>query len=166
MMMYTFNRLRPAYAFMFCMACAYVTICPQLYASEVQVGRYSELRAMPTAAQADLLSTTITVRFPERIQTLGEAVHYLLQRSGYRLADRRAANSVTTDLLGLPLPAVHRNLGPITLKQALETLAGPVFRLVQDPVHRLVSFELCTRVRGVTYEPAFSLKTEDSQIGE
>ncbi len=166
MMTHTFNRLRPAYALMLCMACAYVTISPQLHASEIQVGRYSELRAMPTVAQANLLSTTITVWFPQRIQTLGDAVHYLLQRSGYRLADSRIANSITANLLGLPLPAVHRNLGPITLKQALETLVGPVFRLVQDPVHRLVSFELGTSVRGTTYEPDSSSKKEDPQNGE
>ena len=144
----------------------FVAISPQLHASEVQVGRYSVLRALPTAAQADLLSTTITVRFPERIQTLGEAVRYLLQRSGYRLADDHVANSATADLLGLPLPAVHRNLGPIMLRQALEALIGPVFRLVQDPVHRLISFELCTPVKRATHEPGSSLKTEDPQDGE
>lgn len=160
------RNFRPVLVFVFGVVGAYVTISPQLHASEVQVGRYSALRAMPTVAQADLLSTIITVRFPERIQTVGEAVHYLLQRSGYRLADYHAANSVTADLLGLPLPAVHRNLGPIMLKQALETLVGPVFRLVQDPVHRLISFELCTPVRRATYEPDSSLKTEDPQDGE
>ena len=144
----------------------FVAISPQLHASEVQVGRYSVLRALPTAAQADLLSTTITVRFPERIQTVGEAVRYLLQRSGYRLADDRVANSVTANLLGLPLPAVHRNLGPIMLRQALETLVGPVFRLVQDPEHRLISFELCTSVKRATHEPDPSLKIEDPKDGE
>ena len=157
---------RPVLVFVFGVVGAYVSISPQLYASEVQVGRYSTLRAQPTAAQADLLSTTITVRFPERIQTLDEAVRYLLQRSGYRLADHHAVNSATADLLGLPLPAVHRSLGPITLRQALETLVGPVFRLVQDPVHRLISFELCTPVRRAANDLDSSLKTEDTQDGE
>ncbi len=166
MMIRKFNRLRPAYAFMLCLTGTCVTISPPLHASEVQVGRYSTLRAMPTAAQADLLSTTIAVRFPERIQTLGEAVHYLLQRSGYRLADHLAASPATADLLALSLPAVHRNLGPILLKQALETLAGPVFRLVQDPVHRLISFELCMPVRTATHEPDPSLKTEGPRDAE
>ena len=152
---------RPVLLLVFGVVGAYVTISPQLHASEVQVGRYSMLRALPTAAQADLLSTTITVRFPERIQTLGEAVRYLLQRSGYRLADDHVANSVTADLLGLPLPAVHRNLGPIMLRQALETLVGPVFRLVQDPEHRLISFELCTPVTRAAREPDSNLKAED-----
>lgn len=151
---------------MFAVVGTFVAISPQLHASDVQVGRYSVLRALPTAAQADLLSTTITVRFPERIQTLGEAARYLLQRSGYRLADNYAANSETADLLLLPLPAVHRNLGPIMLRQALETLVGPVFRLVQDPEHRLISFELCTPVKRATHEPDPSLKIEGPQDGE
>jgi len=29
------------------------------------------------------------------------------------------------------------------LRDALETLAGPAFQLVQDPAHRLVTFERC-----------------------
>jgi type IV pili sensor histidine kinase/response regulator len=29
------------------------------------------------------------------------------------------------------------------LHEALETLGGPAFRLVEDPLHRLVSFERC-----------------------
>jgi type IV pili sensor histidine kinase/response regulator len=31
----------------------------------------------------------------------------------------------------------------MSLQSALETLAGPAFRLVEDPVHRLVTFERC-----------------------
>ena len=166
MIIRTFSSLRPVYVLMLCLACVYVITTPPLYANEVQVGRYSALRAMPSAAQADLLSTIITVRIPERIQTVGEAVRYLLQRSGYRLADHHAVNSVTADLFGLILPAVHRNLGPITLRQALETLAGPSFRLAQDPVHRLISFELCALLKRATYEPDYRLKMEDPQDGE
>ncbi len=160
------RNFRSLLVFMFGVAGAYVAISPQLYASEVQVGRYSALRVMPTDAQADLLSTIITVEFPQRIQTVGEAVRYLLQRSGYRLTDDHTVNSVTADLLALPLPAVHRNLGPIQLKQALEALIGSVFRLVQDPVHRLISFELYIPVKRAAHELDSSLKTEDLQDGE
>ena len=111
-------------------------------AAEVQVGRYSTLPAMPTAAQVDLLATIIIVTFPARIQTVGEAVNYVLQRSGYRLAPLLARAPEAEGLLALKLPAVHRNLGPVTLRQALETLAGKPFHLVRDPVRRLISFEL------------------------
>ncbi|MCB1871754.1 MAG: hypothetical protein KDI49_07080, partial [Gammaproteobacteria bacterium] len=78
------------------------------------------------------------------IQTLGEAVRYLLQRSGYRLAKIESTGPDTVTLFALPLPVVHRSLGPMTLRDALKTLAGPTFNLVQDPVHRLVTFERCS----------------------
>ncbi|MCP4289062.1 MAG: pili assembly chaperone [Gammaproteobacteria bacterium] len=115
-----------------------------LRADDTQVGRYSVIAAVPTEAQADLLATTLTIRFPERIQTLSEAVRYLLQRSGYRLAKIESIGPDTANLFALPLPAVHRSLGPMTLRDALKTLAGPTFNLVQDPVHRLVTFERCS----------------------
>jgi len=114
-----------------------------LQANELQVGRYSLLAATPTEAQAELLATTMTIRFPERIQTVGESVRYLLQRSGYRLTNAESISPDTGALFALPLPAVHRSLGPMTLRDALETLAGSAFHLVQDPVHRLVTFERC-----------------------
>lgn len=136
-----------------------------LQANDVQVGRYSLLSATLTEAQANLLATIITVSFPERIVTVGEAVQYLLQRSGYRLATAPVTTPETAELLTLPLPAVHRQLGPITLTQALETLVGPVFRLIHDPVHRLISFELCTATGRVTQQ-ASSMKPEGQQNGE
>lgn len=114
-----------------------------LEAKEIQVGRYSLLMATPTEAQAELLATTMTVQFPARIRSVGEAVRYLLQRSGYRLASVEATHPHTLALLALPLPAVHRTLGPMTLRDTLKTLAGPAFHLVEDPVHRLVTFERC-----------------------
>ena len=116
-------------------------VSQNLQANDAQVGRYSVIAAVPTEAQADLLATTLTIRFPERIQTLGEAVRYLLQRSGYRLVKPKSIGPDASALFALPLPTVHRNLGPITLRDALETLARPAFNLVQDPVHRLITFE-------------------------
>jgi type IV pili sensor histidine kinase/response regulator len=130
---------------MFIAAVCLIMVSPQLHASEVQVGRYTLRSATPTRAQADLMATIVTTRFPVRIQTIGEAVRYLLRNGGYRLASPVALDPETRALFRLPLPAVHRNLGPLTLRQALETLAGPTFRLVQDPVHRLVAFELCAK---------------------
>lgn len=159
-----FDHLRPQLATMG-LAALCLTLSFQLHAAEVQVGRYSTLPAMPTTAQADLLAATVTVTFPARIVTVGEAVQYLLQRSGYRLAAGPVTAPETANLLALPLPAVHRSLGPVTLTQALETLVGPAFRLVRDPVHRLVSFELCTAAGYVTQQ-ARSMKPEGQQDGK
>ena len=112
-------------------------------AVEVQVGRYATLPALPTQAQIQLLSAIVNVAFPTSVITVGQAVDHLLQTSGYRLSHQGASEPIRETLLGLPLPEPHRVLGPIPLQTALETLAGPAFRLVEDPVHRLVSFERC-----------------------
>ena len=160
----TLDDFRPVFAIVALAVCA--GVCPRSHAAELQVGRYSTLPERPTTAQADLLAATITVSFPTRIYTVGEAIKYLLQRSGYRLADEQAMPPATTDLLGLPLPAVHRNLGPVTLVQALETLAGPSFHLINDPVHRLISFELCPAAGRLTHQAAAMTKTEVSRDGD
>jgi type IV pili sensor histidine kinase/response regulator len=85
----------------------------------------------------------VTVKLPSRVNTVGEAVQHLLRGSGYRLAGTSSADPARLDLLSFPLPAAHRSLGPMPLHEALETLGGPAFRLVEDPLHRLVSFERC-----------------------
>ena len=114
-----------------------------LLARDVQVGRYASLIAAPTEAQTNLLSTMVTVKLPSRVKTVGGAVQHLLRGSGYRLAGTSSADPARFDLLSFPLPSAHRSLGPMPLHEALETLGGPAFRLVEDPLHRLVSFERC-----------------------
>ena len=50
------------------------------------ISRQAGIRCIlaPTQAQSELLEATVTVQLPEQIQTIGETVRYLLQRSGYR----------------------------------------------------------------------------------
>ena len=111
----------------------------------VQVARYSTVVPVPRAAQTDPLTTVVTVVFPDELTTVNEALHHLLRRSGYRLAAPEASDPAFAVLADEPLPEVHRRLGPITVMHALNTLAGPAWRLAIDPVHRLVSFELAER---------------------
>ena len=133
--------LRAATATVVAVFCIVTSV--NLQANELQVGRYSLYTATPTNAQRDLLAVTTTGRFPEEVQTVGDAVRYLLQRSGYRLATTESIGPDAMALFALPLPAAHQQLGPMTLRVALETLAGPAFNLVQDPVRRLITYERC-----------------------
>ncbi len=107
-----------------------------------KVGRYSSISTEPTPAQLDLLSVIIELDFPRSIYTVGSAMKVMLLNSGYRLAEPNASDPNLKILLGSPLPNVHRSLGPITLRTALNTLAGTSWDLIVDPVHRLISFEL------------------------
>lgn len=110
---------------------------------QIQVGRYSTMKTGPTAAQKNLFETVVNIQFDETITTVGDAMRLLLRDQGMRLAVPKSDDSSVHTLIALPLPQIHRQLGPISLRDALETLAGPVWRLVQDPINRLVSFELC-----------------------
>ena len=112
---------------------------------EVQVGRYSSVQPLPTPAQEDIFQTVSIVDFPNSVKTVGDAVNLVLSEQGFRIADGDKVDERMHVLLSLPLPKSHRSLGPMTLKSILETLSGPVWYVVQDPVHRLVAFELCTK---------------------
>jgi len=156
-----FHPTHPVAATALCIAGICTVASVNLQAGDIQTGRYSMFSMAPTQAQADLLATTVTIQLPARIQIIGEAVRYLLQRSGYRLATLESTGPDTLALFALPLPAVHRHLGPMTLHDALETLAGPAFHLVQDPVHRLITFARCVPERVAVHE---SVNKADAEV--
>ncbi len=117
--------------------------CTHLSAQILVVDRYTVLAATPTVAQQDLLGGIDRITFPVDVVTVGEALVTALDSSGYRLAVAQGTEESRDILLQLPLPDAHRTLGPMPLRMALQTLAGPAWRLLEDPLHRLVAFERC-----------------------
>ena len=115
-------------------------------AEEVTVARYSTLPLVPSSAQQDPLSEIAEQDFNDDIERLGEAVEHVLEPTGYRLATDAHADPQRATLLAMPLPAVHRRLGPLPRRAMLRVLAGTSWVLVEDPLHRLVSFERCATV--------------------
>ena len=113
-------------------------------ASQTQVGRYSVIAVRPTAGQQNLLSVTRAITIPSDIKRVSDALDWLLRDSGYRLADDAVLSEEVVAIFDLPLPAVHRQFEPMPLNAVLGLMVGPAFRLVQDPVHRLIAFERCT----------------------
>ena len=69
----------------------------------------------------------------------------LLDGTGWRLADRYAADDRIYRLYDQPLPEHKLRIGPMPLDQALTWIAGEGWALVVDPVNRLVSFEVEAR---------------------
>jgi type IV pili sensor histidine kinase/response regulator len=112
-------------------------------ATEARIARYSETALQPSDVQRDPLLSLVQSRVPKDLLRVDEAVDWLLQPSGYRLASSVNASPERSVLLALPLPEVHRSLEGLPLRQALQTLAGAAFTLVEDPAHRLVSFQPC-----------------------
>lgn len=110
---------------------------PPAYVPVVRYGRYTLVELAPTAAQQELLLQVVNVAVPDTLNaSVGDALRHVLQRSGYRLCDGHDADA----LLTLPLPAAHYRLGPVVLRDALLTLAGPAWDLQVDHGTRRVCF--------------------------
>lgn len=105
---------------------------------ELRYGRYTLVSTEPTTEQQDLLAQIIEVTIPSNLSpSVQDALLHVLQRSGYSLCP--ASPSVQV-LFTRPLPAAHYQLGPITLRRALQVLAGPAWPLKVDEVSRSVCF--------------------------
>lgn len=109
----------------------------------VSMGRYTRVSATASPAQADVLSALTTIRFSAHVKTVGDAINSLLAGSGFSLA----RTEVDAVLLDRPLPVVHRELGPLPMITALQTLAGSSWVVVPDTLTRQVEFRLSDATR-------------------
>ncbi len=108
------------------------------YLPVVRYGRYTLVELAPSAAQRDLLLQIVDVTVPENARaSVGDGLRHVLKRSGYRLSQTTPA---TSEFYALPLPAAHLRLGPMTLRDALLTLAGSDWELQIDDMAREVRF--------------------------
>ena len=110
------------------------------------IGRYTSLAPIEAIGLSDLLAAPVIASFEPTVTTVGGAVGIVLHGTGYLVSSPSDAPTERAVLLALPLPAAHRDLSGRSVRAALETLAGPAFKLVEDPLHRLISFERCRRV--------------------
>jgi conjugative transfer region protein (TIGR03748 family) len=110
------------------------------HATEVaRTDRYTLVSLEAHSDQAKPLSTIVSVSLGSDITSVGDGVSELLKGSGYRW---QSMNDEDLLLNKLPLPAVVRNLGPIRLSEALQTLAGEAWMLRVDNLNRVVWFEV------------------------
>lgn len=114
-----------------------------VYAATPEVVRYDRyllVDTSPSAAQRAPLEQTIDIHIPASLSpTVADAMRYALRQSGYSLCSTTPANRV---LYNQRLPAVHYQLGPMRLSQALQILAGESWQLEVDSVQRIVCHSL------------------------
>lgn len=102
----------------------------------IRYGRYTLVELVPEIPQRDLMRQVIDVSIPSDANaSVGDAMRYILLHSGYRLCDATVGPQV---LFTSPLPAAHRHLGPLLLRDALLILAGPAWDLSVDDYNREV----------------------------
>ncbi len=112
-------------------------------ANVTQINRYATVDNKPLAAQINPLLAVQQVHFSQDIKTVGQAMAYWLQYSGFSLASTDKQPQSLQVVMRQTLPQIDRNLGPLTVKDGLEVLAGqPVFTLTHDPMLREVNFKL------------------------
>lgn len=105
--------------------------------STVRSARYTLIEIAPDEAQRDLMHQVIDVTAPQGLPTsVADMLRYVLLLSGYGVCEGEAL----ARFQALPLPAAHLHLGPISLREALEVLAGPAWQLAVDDGTRQVCF--------------------------
>jgi len=115
---------------------------PHQNESALSVSRYVDVLLGPTNAQKNPMNLVLPhISFKNDIKSVGQAINYLLSDTGYKLT-RYHPDKRIHSLFRLRLPKIHRNMGPLTLAQALTVLAGEPWSLSVDPINRLVSFQL------------------------
>ncbi len=111
----------------------------------LRTDRYTLLRTGARAEQRAPLKTPVHIRFAEQeVRTVGEAIEALLQGSGYRIAYRSEENCLLLHglLLSRPLPDSLRELGPVSVREGLRTLAGKAWQLEVQELGRSLYFRV------------------------
>ncbi|MGI9304736.1 MAG: hypothetical protein ACR2RB_18830 [Gammaproteobacteria bacterium] len=111
------------------------------YPPSLRVARYSSVEVLADPSTVNLLQAIVVGDFPEHVQTVGDAVEFVLAGSGYRHI--AYASDTVPALMTLPLPANHRSLGAMPLSRLLRILAGPAYTVIIDRAHRLIALEPC-----------------------
>jgi len=100
-------------------------------------GRYTLVEISPAVGQADLMQQIVDVSMPPTlVASVGDALRFVLLRSGFVLCDSPGIGILNT----LPLPAADFHLGPLALESALRILAGPGWKLEVNELTRRVCF--------------------------
>ncbi len=123
--------------------------------NELRLARYTSAAALPDDAQLDPLEAIVRVTFPRGdVRSVGEAVSYLLLRTGYRLPPASEWDPAVQTVLALPLPEVHRQVGPVSVRSALDVLMGSAYRLQVDEAARVVSYRRSASGSALAATPA------------
>ena len=107
----------------------------------VRYGRYTLVSTLPDSGQRDLMAQIIDVNIPANMKpNVRDAMQYVMDRSGYSLcpADKGHVNILYTR----SLPAAQYKLGPMSLRNTLQVLAGPAWQVKVDEVNRQVCYVL------------------------
>ena len=88
----------------------------------------------------DPLAVWVRTVYPEDVQTVGDAVRYLLEPTGYRVVGAYPAPSDAISIINSRVPAIARVHRTMPVMDALQLLIGNDNWIVVDINHKLISF--------------------------
>lgn len=112
---------------------------------ETLINRYTALALEPDETIVNPIAVVARVTFPRTlVKTVGDAVKYLLIRTGYELPAESAIDPQVLLLFGKRLPDSHRELGPYRVDTMLNVLMGPSFIFIVDHERRSIVYRPLT----------------------
>lgn len=108
--------------------------------SQTHYDRYTIISTRPKPDQLQLLDQIIDLRIPDTLNpSVQQAMTYALRHSGYQLC---SAGGNVSALFAHPLPASQYRLGPISVRDAIQMLAGPAWEMQVDELARRICFSV------------------------
>lgn len=130
------------------------------HGTQMQVGRYTVVPSTPSDKVIEPLLVIAKLTFPRQtVVTIGDALNYVLMRTGYRLADDFSVSAKT--FLALPIPENQRAVGPYQVQDILAVLIGKSWTLTVDHRNRIVGF-----VSAPGFDTAEEIKTRNDALAQ
>ena len=92
-----------------------------------------------TSPQQRLLEQPIMIKIPETVKTVGGALRFVLENTGYALAPEINQSPECKYLYGLSVPRPHRSFDGVPLIEVIKAFGGSAYKPVIDDTHRLVA---------------------------
>ncbi|PUA30440.1 MAG: hypothetical protein B0W54_08085 [Cellvibrio sp. 79] len=121
------------------MFCSNTVVQAEQGENKVRTDRYTLVTAEARDDQKAPLKSIVNLSLGKDVFSVGDALREVLKGSGYRWQSPDGQDQL---LNTLPLPSVIRELGPVSLGDALQTIAGEAWQLRSDTLHRVIWFDV------------------------
>ena len=127
---------------------------------ERRAGRYTIIKTGPDAAEAEPLRAIKLIQIPSHVNNVYDALAHLLLETGYTI--NQQSEKAKQIFSSLTLPSVHREMGPMTINEALHTLVGPTWSLQIDDQLRTILIN--QRQTQITNDPQLKKRIENNPL--
>ena len=113
-------------------------------------GRYGKQKPQANYFQHNPLQLTFSGSIPSNVKSIGDAIAFMLQKTGYSVAKPNRGPYLNQYVLfHYPLPSIQRHFKQVQISEILSVFAGKAFDVFIDDVNRQISFKLKTKYQGL-----------------